>query len=136
MPFFEELARKYADRDLQVFNIYVREPHAGERGFSGYRDHESYGHKVGYAQELAREKNLKSTILVDGMDQKVHATLGDLPNILYLIGKDGRVAYKASWSDAEFVDEYMADLVNKDPAFAGKPRKDHPIFTAAASTQI
>ena len=50
MPFFEELARKYAARDLQVFNICVREPHVGARGYPGYRDYECYVHQVGHAR--------------------------------------------------------------------------------------
>lgn len=136
MPFYEQIQKKYADRDVVVFNIYVREPHAGERGFPGIRNHESYEHKLGYARDLARIKKMETAILVDEMDQKVHGMLGNLPNFVYLVGKDGRVVYKATWSDAETVDEYLADLASKDPAFAGMPRMEHTIFTAQAGTQI
>ncbi len=136
MPSYEELQKKYADRDVVVLNLYVREPHAGERGFPQYRNHENYEHKVGYAQELARIKNLEAAILVDEMDQKVHEMLGNLPNFVYLIGKDGKVVYKATWSNAEFVDERLADLVNTDPAFDGMPKMEHTIFTAHVGTEI
>ncbi|MDA1001250.1 MAG: hypothetical protein O2807_12150 [bacterium] len=136
MPFYEELQKKYADRDVKVFNLYVREPHAGERGFPQYKNHESYEHKVGYAKELAQIKGMEATILVDEMDQKVHETLGNLPNFVYLVGKDGKVVYKTTWSNAEFVDEYLANLVNEDPAFADKPKLEPTIFTAHASTAI
>ena len=136
MPFYERIQEKYADRDVMVFNLYVREPHAGERGFPDIRNHESYEHKLGYARELARIKKMQTAILVDEMDQKVHGMLGNLPNFVYVVGKDGRVAYKATWSDAEAVDEYLAGLVNQDPAFAGKPKMEPTIFTAQAGTQI
>ena len=137
MPFYEEIAEKYADRDVVVMNVYVREPHAGERGFPEIRNHESYEHKVGYAKDLFQIKNMKKTILlVDEMDQKVHGMLGELPNFVYLVGKDGRVKYKATWSDAEHVDEYLAEMVNNDPAFAEKPKLEQTIFTQTASTQI
>ncbi len=136
MPFFEELADKYAGRDVKVFNIYVREPHAGERGFPEIKNHETYEHKLGYAKDLARIKEMKNTVLVDGMDQKVHSILGDLPNFVYLVGKDGLVKYKATWSDAEYVDERLAELVNSDPAFAGEPKIEHTIFTRHAPTSI
>ncbi len=136
MPFYEELQRKYADRDVVVFNLYVREPHAGERGFPEIRNHESYEHKLSYARSLAKIKGMEAAILVDEMDQKVHDMLGNLPNIVYVVGKDGRVVYKASWSNAESVDEYLADLVNNDPAFADKPKTEHTIYTAHAGTQI
>ena len=136
MPFFEELASKYAERDVKVFNIYVREPHAGERGFPAIKNHESYEHKLGYAKEMASNKNMKNTILIDEMDQKVHEMLGNLPTFVYLIGKDRKVKYKATWSDAEFVDEALAALVNEDPALADKPRIEQTIFTHHAPTAI
>ncbi|MFC1492041.1 hypothetical protein ACFLQ0_05600 [Nitrospinota bacterium] len=136
MPFFEEIAEKYADRDVKVFNVYVREPHAGERGFPEIKNHESYEHKLGYANELAKIKGMKNTILIDGMDQRVHTTLGNLPTFVYVVGKDGLVKYKATWSDAEYVDEALAELVNNDPASAGKPKMEHTIFTHHAPTAI
>ena len=70
------------------------------------------------------------------MDQKIHEMLGELPNFVYLVGKDGLVKYKATWSDAEHADEYLAEMVNNDPAFADKPKLEHTIFTHHASTQI
>ena len=136
MPFYEELQRKYADHDVVVFNLYVREPHAGERGFPQYKNHESYEHKLAHARELAQIKGMEAHILVDEMDQKVHETLGNLPNFVYVVGKDGRVVYKCTWSDAEQVDEYLARLVNEDPALADHPKVEHTIFTAHAGTQI
>ena len=136
MPSYEELQKKYADRDVVVLNLYVREPHAGERGFPNYKNHENYEHKLSHAQELARIKNLEAAILVDEMDQKVHEMLGNLPNFVYLIGKDGKVVYKATWSNAEFVDEQLAELVNKDPAFEGMPKVEHTIFTAHVGVAI
>lgn len=136
MPFYEELQKKYADRDVKVFNLYVREPHAGERGFPQYKNHENYEHKVNYAKELAGIKGMEATILVDEMDQKVHEMLGNLPNFVYLVGKDGNIVYKTTWSNAEFVDEYLAKMVNEDPAFADKPKLEQTIFTAHASTAI
>ncbi len=130
------MQEKYAERDVVVFNLYVREPHAGERGFPEIRNHESYEHKLIYAKELVYIKKMKTNVLVDEMDQKVHAMLGDLPNTVWLIGKDEKVAYKCTWSNAEHVDEYLAKMVNEDPAFEGKPKMEHNIFTAHASTAI
>ena len=136
MPIFEVLAEKFADRDVKVFNIYVREPHAGERGFPDIQNHENYEQKLGYAKELARIKRMKNTILLDEMDQKVHELLGNLPNFVYLVGKDGLVKYKATWSDAEYVEQHLAELVNGDPAFADMPKMEQTIFTSHATTDI
>lgn len=130
------MAGKYADRDVKIFNIYVREPHAGERGFPEIKNHENYEDKLGYAKDLAGMKGMKNTILIDEMDQKVHEMLGNLPTFVYVVGKDGLVKYKATWSDAEFVDEALVALVNGDPALADKPRMEQTIFTHHAPTAI
>ena len=43
---------------------------------------------------------LKTTILVDGMDNKVWKAWGSAPNCAYLIGTDGRVVEAQPWFDA------------------------------------
>ena len=110
----EELKEKYADRDVAFFALYVREPHPGETGFKPYRRHESYEHKMEYARELARVKALTLPVLVDGMDEASHLKLGNLPNFVYIVNKEGKVEYKATWLDADSVDEVLAEMVTAD----------------------
>ncbi|MFQ5693736.1 MAG: hypothetical protein ACE5IM_11910 [Nitrospinota bacterium] len=113
----EELQAKYADRDVLFFALYVREPHAGETGFKKYRNHESYAHKMEYARELVRIKGLTLPVLVDGFDETNHVRLGNLPNFVYVVNKDGKVEYKATWLDASYVDEVLAEIVTaEDPS--------------------
>lgn len=110
----EQVKEKYADRDVEVLSMYVREPHAGEVGFRQYADHQDYEHKASYARELIDLKNLQIPILVDEMDQKAHVMLGNLPNIAYVVNKEGKVEYTATWLDAAAVDEVLAELVTRD----------------------
>ena len=114
MPLMEELKKKYADRDVAFFALYVREPHPGETGFKSYRKHEGYEHKMEYARELARIKALTIPVLVDGMDEAIHLQLGNLPNFVYVVNKEGKVEYKATWLDADSVDEVLAERVTAD----------------------
>jgi hypothetical protein len=87
----EELQRKYADRDVEFFTMYVR--------------------------ELVQIKHLTIPVLVDGMDQAVHTQLGNLPNFVYVVNKDGKVEYKATWLLADAVDEVLAEMVTaEDPS--------------------
>ncbi len=110
----EQLKEKYADRDVAFVAMYVREPHAGERGFRHYSDHESYAHKLGYAKELIEIKDLSIPVVVDGMDQTTHETLGNLPNMVYVVDKDGIVRHRDNWLLADDVDEMLAELVTRD----------------------
>lgn len=110
----EELRAKYADRDVEFIAMYVREPHAGERGFPEYRNHESFEHKMEIAQELQRLKDVKLTIGVDDMGQEQHVALGNLPNMAYVVDREGTVAYSNTWQHAEDIDETLARLVTAD----------------------
>lgn len=110
----EQVRRKYEGRGVAFVPVYVREPHAGERGFREYRDHEDFDHKLGYARELVETKGLEVPVAVDGMAQEVHALLGDLPNVVYVVDRQGTIVFKAPWIDAAEVDRVLADLVTRD----------------------
>ena len=110
----EQVKAKYADRDVELIPVYVREPHAGEVGFRQYRNHENLDHKRSYAEELIEIKELTMPVAIDGMDQEVHAILGDLPNVVYVVDKTGTIVFKAPWIDAAEVDRVLADLVTRD----------------------
>lgn len=112
----EALARKYGDRDVQFVCLYVREPHPGERAFRQYEKHTSYDHKRRYARELVQLKGMNVPVVVDGIDEAVHRMLGNLPNLAYVVDKRGRVVYKATWTNAEHIDELLAELTSEgDP---------------------
>ncbi len=110
----EQIRRKYADRDVEVLSMYVREPHAGEVAFRRYADHRDYEHKRSYAQELVETKHLEIPVLIDGMDERHHRALGNLPNMVYVVNRDGIIEYTATWLDAGAVDEILAELVTAD----------------------
>ncbi len=110
----EALQTKYAERNVEFIAMYVREPHAGERGFPEYRDHESFDHKMEMAKELQDLKKVTLTVGVDDMGQKQHATLGNLPNMAYVVGREGKVAYSNTWQHAEDIDATLAKLVTAD----------------------
>jgi len=113
----EHLAKKYGDRGVQFACVYVREPHPGERAFRQYQKHTSYEHKVRYAQELVQLKAMNIPVIVDGVDEATHLTLGNLPNLAYVVDKQGRVVYKATWTNAEHIDELLSELTSEgDPS--------------------
>jgi len=108
------LKAKYENRNVEFVAMYVREPHAGERGFPGYRDHENFDHKMEMASELEELKDVSITIGVDGIDQRQHLILGNLPNMVYVVNRDGIVVYSNTWQHAEDIDVALAKLVTSD----------------------
>jgi hypothetical protein len=109
-----ELQDKYAARGVEFLTMYVREPHAGERGFPGYCDHESFEHKMEVARELVALKGMTITVGVDDMSQEQHAGLGNLPNMVFVVDRAGTLAYSNTWLHAEEVDAVLARLVTAD----------------------
>lgn len=109
-----DLKQKYQGRDVEFVAMYVREPHAGERGFPDYRDHETFEDRVGLARELEQEKDITIILGVDDMTEAQHIALGNLPNMAYVVDRDGRVVYSNTWQHAEDIDAALAQLVTAD----------------------
>lgn len=110
----EQIRQKYADRDVAVVSMYVREPHAKERGFRQYDQPSTYAEKHAHAEELIALKGMNIPVIIDDVDQKYHEELGNLPNMAYVVDKKGIVRYANNWLLADDVDAILAELVTAD----------------------
>lgn len=110
----EQLKEKYADRGVEIMSMYVREPHPEERGFTGYTQHQTYDQKMAYARELVDTRRLDIPVMVDGIDQANHIELGNLPNVVYVVDKAGKVRLNEEWLLPDDVDRVLAELVTTD----------------------
>lgn len=108
----EDLYKKYKEKGVDFYVIYSREPHAGERKyFRKYKQHSSYEHKVSYAKELVETFGMKVPVLVDDLEETVAKSFGWMPNMVYVIDKEGKVSYKATWTDQPRIDNVLDDLI-------------------------
>jgi len=112
----KRLQKKYRDRDVEFLTVYVREAHPGERAYREYSQPQEFGHKLAYAQRLVAKEHFTCPVLADGMDEAVHRQYGSLPNMVYVIDKAGKIAYKATWTLAEELDQILAELTGGEPA--------------------
>ena len=81
-----------------------------------FRQHQSLDERVEVGQACMVKLALEMPAVVDEMDDVVAKAYGAMPERLYLIGKDGRVAYKGGvgpmffrpdeWSQA--IERYLA----------------------------
>jgi hypothetical protein len=62
-------------------------------GISSAKD---FGQKEEYAPSCVRNLGIKFTTVVDNMDAQVELSYMGWPDRLYLIGKDGRIAWKGA----------------------------------------
>ena len=84
--------------------IYTREAHPGEN----VPCHDSFERKLASAKLLAEEAGIRRDILVDDLEGTVHRAYGLMPNKTWVIGRGGRVAYKANWTSAANVEAFLA----------------------------
>ncbi len=118
----EDLQEKYRDRDVVFFVVYSKEPHAGEtRHFRKYEQHKTYEHKKKYAEELVAEFGMKVPVLIDDLDESVVRAFGRMPNMTFIVDKEGRIAYKADWMEAARVEEMLDALLAEQEAEAAAP---------------
>ena len=98
----EKLHQRYKDRATFVM-VYVREAHptdgwamdSNDRVGISLRQPRNYEERVEVAQTCSRTLNLGFPMLVDTIDDSVGARYSGMPGRLYVIDRDGKVAYKS-----------------------------------------
>lgn len=104
------LVPKFAGRGVEFLMVYTREAHPGER----IGAHKSFQEKMLRARQFKRLDKVNIRIVVDGIDGKIHRKYGMLPNMIYIIGKDGRIVYKANWTDTKDVSSAIYNLLESE----------------------
>ena len=106
----EELKKKYGERGVEFVVVYVCEPHPGEPAYRHYVQPQNLEERRRYAQELAETRQMAATVVVDTMEDEVLERFGSLPNMVYVIDRDGTIVYKATWTMAEKIDHVLGVL--------------------------
>lgn len=110
VPPLSSLHEKYQPKGFEFFIIYVREAHPGEN----FPHHTSFEDKLAHARKLRDLEGVKIPILVDDLQGSTHKAYGLLPNMVYLIDREGTVVYKSDWTDAVELDGMCKSLIRLD----------------------
>lgn len=111
-PTLKRLHQQFGDQ-VAFVTLYVREAHPGDR----YPQPDSFEQKMAFAQELKDRDGLPWPVAVDDLEGTLHRQLDPKPNAAYLVDRDGRVAFRALWSNDR------EDVLRKplEQVVAGKP---------------
>jgi hypothetical protein len=98
----EKVYRRYKDR-AEFLMIYVREAHPTDGWHMASNDRygvalpqpKTFGERVEVAQTCRKTLGLGMPLLVDPLDDRVGAAYSGMPSRLYLIDRQGKVAYKS-----------------------------------------
>lgn len=110
MASVETLKSRYAAQGVEFVVVYVEDPHPGEPGYRDLRQPESLEERTQYAKNLVGDHAMEATVVVDEMDDAVWKLYGSLPNMIYVIDRDGRVAYHATWTMPDQIDGVLSEL--------------------------
>jgi hypothetical protein len=101
--------------------VYTREAHPGEH----VGHHDSFETKLAHARLLRDEVGIRRSILVDDLDGTAHHAYGLLPNMTWVVGRGGRILYRADWTSAAnveaFLDRYEQGRRRKPPSVTVAP---------------
>ncbi len=97
------MAREYASRGFASVFVYTREAHPGER----FPAHRSPEQKLAHARAFRERCAIERPILVDDLEGTGHRLYGTLPNMTYLLGRGGRVLFRADWTDAATIEAVL-----------------------------
>lgn len=125
LPSLKEVYRALGDRAVWLF-VYVREAHPGE----GMSWHRSYRQKVRQAEEFREGENVPWPVLIDDVDGSVHRAYGMLPNAVFLIDVDGRVAFRGDRAHGPTLRRALAELLERGghgPVAGGVDHGIHPL---------
>lgn len=104
-PGLNKLYREFGD-EAQWLMIYVREAHPGE----AMPAHGSLAQKRDQAERLRTEEGIEWPVLVDELDGRIHEAYSTLPNHLFLIDHDGRIAFRGEFAHAPTLWKALAEL--------------------------
>jgi len=111
--------------NIHFLLLYVREAHPGNRT----KQITSFVEKMDNAKATSKLYNEKREVLVDTIDGIAHRLYGSMPNMTYVIGKDGIVKFRANWTNIDALKRVLQDpekIVSKDYYDVVKP----PLYTA------
>ena len=83
--------------------MYTREAHPGEH----VPHHSSFPVKLANARLVRDELGIERPVLVDDLAGTSHHAYGLLPNMTWVIGRGGRVLYRADWTSAANVESFL-----------------------------
>jgi len=121
VPALNGMARMYKNK-VEFLLIYVREAHPAdgwqvddnEKEYVIIPEPTSANEKENHASMCVRNLDIRFTTLIDGMDNKTERDYSGWPDRLYLIGKDGRVAWKGAPGPKGFVPPELAVAIETE----------------------
>jgi hypothetical protein len=110
---------------VQFFIVYIREAHAldsrAPMTFGSIEDPVDLKERTLVASKCVKDLDLPMEALVDRLDDAVNQAYGGWPDRLYLVGRDGKIAYAGGKGPAEFRPDELEKAIERELAVGKTP---------------
>ena len=121
----EELYDRHRD-EVAFFIVYIREAHPEDgwvladnrREEIAFADPTSLEQRAAAADACVVRLQTRIPVLLDGVDDSVALAYGGWPDRLYLIGRDGRVAFQGERGPEGFTPEDLAAAIEAELSYS------------------
>lgn len=93
-PALKQLYTEFGDR-IDFVALYVREAHPGDR----YPQPARFERKLAHARDYRERDQLPWPVAIDSIGGDLHRTLDPKPSPLYIVDREGNVAFRTLWSN-------------------------------------
>jgi hypothetical protein len=120
------LNQKYDPQQVDMFFVYSRERHAGERGYPEFENTTTTEERMNYARMMSEITDVP--IAVDPVDERTLKDYGIVPNAAFVVDRDGYIVFKSQWADVHkiemVIDQLLAAKVAMEESEAGATSLD------------
>jgi len=100
---------KYGVNDVEVFFVYSRERHAGERGYPEFKETKTTSERMTYAKMLSEITAVP--VVVDPIDEPTLKDYGVVPNAAFVVDREGFIVFKSQWADIRKIEQVVEQLL-------------------------
>ena len=119
------MAARYGDR-VHFLAVYIREAHPEDgwilpenrRSGLAVTEPKTDGERQAVASTCAANLRMKMPMVVDGVDNAVASAYGGWPDRLYLVRRDGRIAFQGGDGPFGFKPEELQQAIERELAIA------------------
>ena len=121
MGALEAMSKRYAEK-VAFFIVYIKEAHPEDgwaltynrRSGIALKDPQSTPERVEVAHSCVVRMKTSIPVLIDEIDNEVARQYGGYPDRLYLIGKDGRIAFQGAEGPFGFRPEELEEAIQAE----------------------
>ena len=111
-------------KDVEFFVVYIREAHAIDSRlpmeFGMIEDPVTGLERMAVASQCMADLDLPIPAIVDQMDDAVNLAYRAWPDRLYLVGKDGKIAFSGGPGPFMFLPEELNTAIEKELGISGR----------------